>query len=339
MVDHQSQPEPHRIDVHHHIMPPRYVAVERVHESMMRAIGGILGASAAHDIVDGWTAGRALEELDRNGISTGLPSIGSFGTSFGDIEQGRRLAREWNEDAAQLGRDHPGRFGLFATLPLTDVEGSLAEIEYALKVLEADGFGLITSYGTNWLGDPSFVPIFEELNHRRAVVFVHPTAPVCSCMMASVAPFLIETPTDTTRTITNLIMTGTLMRFPDIRFIFCHAGGTITAVAGRIGGFLDRRTDVSEVVPNGFAAELGKLYYDTAGAADRPAMSALMNLVPSNQILFGSDYPFLPIPATVGGLRSLGLTGTDLEAIERGNAQELLPRWRRSANVGGVNVS
>lgn len=327
MIDQSGQPQPHRIDVHHHIMPPRYVAVERVHEGMTRAIGAILGAAAARDIVDGWTAGRAVEEMDRNGISTSLPSIGSFGTSFGDVEQGRRLAREWNEDAAQLGKDHPGRFGLFATLPLTDVEGSLAEIEYALDILNADGFGLITSYGTNWLGDPPFTPVLEELNRRKAIIFVHPTAPVCSCIMASVAPFLIETPTDTTRTITNLILTGTLLRFPDIQFIFCHAGGTITAVAGRIGGFLDRRTDVAEIVPHGFATELGKLYYDTAGAADPSAMAALMKLVPTTHILFGSDYPFVPMPATIGGLGGLGLRSTDLQAIERGNAQELLPRW------------
>src|SRR5439155_8061485 len=134
---------------------------------------------------------------------------------------------------------------------------------------------LITSYGTNWLGDPPFMPVYEELNRRKAVVFVHPTAPVCSCMMPSVGPFFIETPTDTTRAITNLVLTGTLQRFPDIRFIFSHAGGTITAVAGRIDGFIGRRPDLAAVAPDGFGTELAKFYYDIAGAADAAAMAAL----------------------------------------------------------------
>ncbi len=324
MIDHPRLSESGRIDVHYHILPPRYLAVEQVHDAIMGFVSGVLGQAAARQIVEGWTAANALEELDRNEIATGVASIGSLGISFGDVAQGRRLAREWNEDAAQLGRDYPGRFGLFATIPLTDVEGSLKEIEYAFDILGADGIALTTSYGTSWLGDPPFTPVFEELNRRKAVVFVHPTAPVCSCKMASLGPFLIETPTDTTRTITNLVYTGTLQRFPDIRFIFCHAGGTITAVAGRIGDFIGRRPDFAALVPQGFGAELGKLYYDTAGAADRAAMAALLTLVPAAHVLFGSDYPFVPIPVTAGGLRQLGLAREELQAIEWGNAQALL---------------
>ncbi len=326
MIDHPGLPESGRIDVHYHILPPRYVAVEQVSEFIMRSVGGVLGPAAARQILEGWTPAKALEELDRHGIATGVSSIGSLGVSFGDVAQGRRLAREWNEDAAQLGRDYPGRFGLFATIPLTDVEGSLQEIEYAFDSLAADGIALTTSYGTNWLGDAPFTPVFEELNRRQAVVFVHPTAPVCSCLMERVAPFLIETPTDTTRAITNLVLTGTLQRFPDIRFIFCHAGGTITAVAGRIGGFVERRPDLAALAPQGFGAELGKLYYDTAGAADPTAMAALLTLVPTAHVLFGSDYPFVPIPVTADGLRQLGLGQRDLQAIECGNAQALLRR-------------
>jgi len=208
---------------------------------------------------------------------------------------------------------------------LPDIDGSLKELEHAFDSLAADGIALTTSYGNNWLGDPPFTPVFEELNRRKAVVFVHPTAPVCSCMMTSVAPFLIETPTDTTRTITNLVLTGTLQRFPDIRFIFSHAGGTITAVAGRIGVLIQRREELAAVVPHGFDRELGKLYYDTASAADPFVMAALLKLVPTAHILFGSDYPFVPIPVTTDGLGRLGLAREDLQAIESGNAQILLP--------------
>jgi 6-methylsalicylate decarboxylase len=246
------------------------------------------------------------------------------------VPLGRRLATEWNEDAAQLGRDYPGRFGVFATIPLPDAEGSLREIENAFDTLKVDGIGLLTSYENKWLGDPAFTPVFEELNRRRAVVFVHPTAPVCCRgLISSVPTFFLEVPTDTARTITSLVFTGTLTRFPDIRFIFSHAGGTITVVAGRITGLANTRKELADRIPNGFGAELAKLYFDTAGAADASAMGALQTLVPISHILFGSDYPFVPIAETTGGLGKLGITPLDLRAIEHDNAVQLIPRLRK----------
>ena len=180
---------------------------------------------------------------------------------------GRRLAREWNEDVAQLGRRYPGRFGMFATLPLPDTEGSLSEIEYAFDTLHADGIGLISSYDGKWLGDVSLSPVLDELNRRKAVVFVHPTAPLCCRTLSAGAPsFFLEVPTDTARTIASLVFTGTHRRFPDIRFIFSHAGGTITVVAGRITGLAQSASAMKERIPNGFEAELARFYFDTAGA-------------------------------------------------------------------------
>jgi predicted TIM-barrel fold metal-dependent hydrolase len=322
--------KPHRIDVHYHIMPRRYFANERAQGAFVGPLAGMgWGQDLIKATIDQFAPARALEELDRNGIATGISSIGAVGVWFGDIALGRRLAREWNEDAVQLGRDHPGRFGVFATVPLPDTEGSLRELEYAFDTLGADGIGLTTSYDDKWLGDAAFAPVFEELNRRKAVVFVHPTAPLCCRSLDSGAPaFFLEVPTDTARTITSLIFTGTLTRFPDIRFIFCHAGGTIMVVAGRITGLAGASRRFVERIPNGFEAELAKLYFDTAGAADAAAMGALRSIVPTSHILFGSDYPFVPIPTTVGGLGALVMAPADLQAIERGNAQALLPRWR-----------
>ena len=183
-----------------------------------------------------WTLQSSLADMEKAGVTTAVLSLAPPGVWFGDVEEGRSLARACNEYGAQLRKDNPGRFGLFAAIPLPDTEGSLREIDYALDVLKADGIGLYTSYGEKYLGDAAFVPVFEELNRRRAVVYTHPVNPACCTHLADgVGPSSIEFATDTTRTIASLIFgkAGTAFRCPDIRFIWSHSGGTLPFLIGR----------------------------------------------------------------------------------------------------------
>ena len=209
----------------------------------------------------------------------------------GDREAAARMSRRGNEYAADLVRNHPGRFGHFAIIPLPDTDASLREIEYAYSVLKADGITLLTSYDDKWLGHPDYQPVFEELNRRKAVVFVHPTTPLCCrTLLPDVPPGILQIPQDTTRAVTNLVFTGTLAKFHDIRFIFSHAGGDVPMVVGRMQQYAPK--SVAEKAPNGIEYELKRHYYDIAGTAYGPAIAALKSLVPTTQILFGSDNPF-----------------------------------------------
>ena len=213
------------------------------------------------------------------------------------------------------------------------MEGSLREIEYALDVLNANGIGLLTSYGDSsgsiWLGNPAFLPVFEELNRRKAVVFVHPTVPsCCQKLLPDVSPLVAEIPQDTTRAVTNLLFTGTFARFKDIRFIFSHGGGDVPMVMGRMYDYAPK--NIAEKAPNGIEYELRRLYYDIAGTAYRPAIAALTKLVPVKQILFGSDNPFVPLRETAQRMTELGLSTPDLQAIGRDNALALLPNLGRT---------
>ena len=221
-----------RIDVHHHHASPAFVA-----EIMARQTG-------QHALID-WSPAQSIEEMDRAGVRTAMTSVAPPGVWFGDDAAARALARESNEYAARLAADHPGRFGVFAALPLPDVDGSLAEIEYAFDVLKADGVGLMTSVNQQWLGDRAFAPVMDELNRRKAVVYVHPTCPhCCRNLMADVPDHLIEFATDTTRTIASLMLTGTAHRCPDIRFIFAHAGGTMPFITERMTWWADVKKDL-----------------------------------------------------------------------------------------------
>jgi len=307
--------KPRLIDLHHHVFPPAFLAVtEAQFDKWSR--------------VSEWTPQRSLVEMDTNGVATAIVSITAPGIWFGGVQEARTLARKCNDYAAKLVQDYPSRFGFFGVVPLPDTEGSLREIAYALDVLKADGIGLLTSYGDKWPGDPAYAPVFDELNRRKAVVYFHPTAPNCCKNLMSYVPTPItEFPHDTTRAVTSLLFSGSLARFRDIRFVFSHAGGTIPMLAGRIAE-LGRLRGITEGIPNGVEYELKRLHYEIANSANRSAISALMNLVPMSQIMFGSDYPFVPIGVTANGMNNLGLSPADLQAIGQDNAVALLPRLK-----------
>ena len=313
--------EPHRIDVHHHILPPDYVAT--VGDDR---IGPLILAGRTPE----WTPAMSVAAMDRNGIATAITSISAPGLWFGDTGESVRLARICNDYAASIRLDHPGRFGVFACLPLPDVDASLAEIEYALDTLKADGIGLLTSYGDRYPGDAAFQPVFDELNRRRAVVYFHPTNAPCSQCLPGIPAATLDFPFDTTRAVVSLLYSGAFARCRDIRFIFSHAGGTVPFLAERIAR-LGARPGFKEMVPNGVLPELERLYYDTALSANWLAFRSLLELVTPDKVLFGSDYPFAPeatMTATVRGLIELGLDSDMLQGIERDNALALFPGIR-----------
>lgn len=309
------------IDVHHHFVPPFYLSQYR--DRIAAASGGQINPAWMS-----WTPEGAIAAMDSQGVAVAVLSLTFPGVSFDDPQAAAQTARRVNEYAADLARKWPGRFGLFAAIPLPDTEGSLHEIEYAFSALKADGIGLLTSYNDKWLGDASYRPVFEELNRRSAVVFVHPTVPsCCRSLLPDVAPVVAEIPQDTTRAVTNLLFSGSFAVFKDIRFIFTHAGGDVPMIYGRMQQYAPK--NIVEKAPNGIEYELKRLYYDIAGTAYRPAMAALTSLIPATHILFGSDDPFVPLATTAEGMQHVGFSPADLQLVSHDNALALLPQLRK----------
>ena len=276
-----------------------------------------------------WTPATSLDMMDKAGVATAMlsPVQRLVMDSMSErSEKSRSLARQSNEYAAQLVRDHPGRFGIFAALPLPDADASLKEIAYAMDTLKADGIALWTSYMDKWVGDPAFWPAYEELNRRNAVVFYHPARASC-CRKLPGQSGILEYDIDTARAIDSLLWNGTLSKFPNVRHIFSHSGGAFTVLAARImDDFPKNRADK---VPNGVEYEIKKLFFDTAHASKAPALDALKDIVPVSQIMYGSDVPLRNYDLTDPGLDVYpGFSENDWKAVNRGNAERLFPRLK-----------
>lgn len=318
-----AEAAPRIVDTHHHIYPPNYTKT-----NIERLVGDSLALPAT--AYTGWTPNTSLDAMEKAGIATAISSITSPGIWFGDgVEKARARARECNEYGAAMARDFPGRFGMFAAIPLPDIDGSLREIEYAFDTLKLDGIGLMTSYEGRLLGDPGFLPVFREINRRKGKVFVHPTMS-CGNLFPGIGAPQIEFPTDTTRTVTSLIFGGTAGACPDINFIFSHGGGTLAMVVQRFGRIAAKLSPEERHarMPNGFEAEIRRQYYDLASIGSSPiAMASVLKMLPVSQLTYGSDVPFGSATDIANGIAKLGLSDEDLAAIRRGNALRLFPRY------------
>lgn len=319
----RAPPPARRIDVHHHIAPPAY--------RTLKAASSLEPPNAHRDaLYEGWNPGVALESMDEGGTVTAITSI-TDGTFIALHPQRARIAREVNEFAARMREDHPGRFGHFATLPMPDVEASLREIEYALDVLKCDGVDIRTSYGSQWLGDAAFAPVYQELQRRKAIVYSHPhEPPFAQKLIPGVPGSTIEFCTDSTRAIASVLFGGVTLRYPDVRFIFSHAGGTMPFLVGRFTNLAGRPLHTGRF-PRGVMAEIRKLHYELAQATHPGALDALLRIVPVKQILFGTDYPHFNAKDTAREIGRYGFSAKDLAAIDRGNALRLFPRFAKEA--------
>jgi 6-methylsalicylate decarboxylase len=302
-----------RIDTHSHFTTPALYKLSTAR--------GVNQAALAD-----WTPAKMLQQMEEGGVATSIISISDPGVHFGDNAAARALARDCNEYAATVVRDHPGRFGFFAVLPLPDVEGALREAVYALDTLKADGIGVLSSYEGKYLGNPHYSTLLEELNRRKAVIYCHPYCAACGAQteLTDAQNRGVEFVFDTTRTILSILQTGASARFSDIRFIWSHGGGTVPFITSRLA-------NVNQKLPKGALAELQRFYYDTAQAFNPYTMPSFKKFVPVDQIVFGTDYPLGggSAAAVAKGLRDNGgFTDAELRAIERDNALGLLPRLK-----------
>jgi predicted TIM-barrel fold metal-dependent hydrolase len=308
------------IDVHHHILPEIFW---RATNDAHNPVGGIAPAP--------WSKESTLSFMDDAGIDVAITCISTPGVHMGDDSAARDLALRVNEIGAELIQERPDRFGGFAALPLPDVDGALRALEHGLDVLKLDGVVLFSNARGIYLGDKRFKPLFDELERRKAVVFVHPTAsPDASAHSLGLPDSLIDFTADTTRAIAQLHYGNTFARTPNVKYIFSHAGGTIPYLTTRFS-IVDEMKVIPGAEERGTAAEtLRKLYWDTALSWHPANLHMLRSVVGMGQVLFGSDYPYLRRDLAVACRREVEaspeLVGEERHAVLMGNALKLFPR-------------
>jgi len=307
------------IDVHTHIASPP--AVKKMKER------GLM----LPPILSEWSPGMHLEHMDSAGITMAVLSSPAA-PAFLDRPQASAVVREMNEHFARLVQDEPTRFGAFATLPMPSVEDSVRETVHALDTLKLDGVAFQSSYEGKYLSHPDYEELLQELNRRRAVVFIHPI--LIKETIAGLHPALLEGTFDTTRNVTAMAEHRIFDRFPDIRFIFPHTGGMVPYIMWRIASnaIKARIGDEYEATEELYAAEIAKLerlYYDTALNP-----GPLPKLIRPSQILFGSDIPFPSKSVLKYQVRAIEALSEELgeesvQAIASENALGLFPRLKQ----------
>jgi len=324
-----------RIDVHAHYLPEKYrSALATAGHSKPSGMPGI----------PSWSVDQHVGMMDRLGIEASVLSISAPGLHFGDDAAARGLARYCNEEGAKAMQAHPKRFGLFASLPLPDVDGAMKELDYAFDVLQADGVVMESNFKGVYLGDRRLDPVFAELNRRNARLFIHPTNPHCPCCQgkapgqdpASLPPIgypfpMIEFMFETTRAVFNLILSGTLARFPNIKVIVPHAGAVIPVLADRVAGLspalgLPQKLDVAA-----FYETLRGMHYDLAGFPLPRQLLPLLEIADPKRILYGSDWPYTPEPLVAALAAKLDASPLMTESMRRdfmrNNALALFPKF------------
>jgi aminocarboxymuconate-semialdehyde decarboxylase len=310
------------IDVHHHILPDFFW---RETNDGAHPVGGIAPPP--------WDQAGALSFIDDAGIDVAVTSISTPGVHVGDDARARDLARRCNELAASMIQKRPDRFGGFAALPLPDVDGALNELAYALDVLKLDGVVLFSNANGVYLGDKRFEPVFEELERRSVVVFVHPTAsPDPAAHQLGLPDSLIDFIADTTRAVAQMLYSNRFAQTPSVKYILSHAGGVIPYLAGRFAIVDEMNVIPGAEVRGAAAATLRRLRYDTALSFSPAVLNMLREVVGLNQVLFGTDSPYLRRDMAIRSAEHIrqttALSEAERQAVLHENAQRLFPRLR-----------
>ncbi|KAI0081736.1 amidohydrolase 2 [Panus rudis PR-1116 ss-1] len=311
------------VDIHHHIFPASLPKGK---------INARMGWRTPEENLP-WSPEKSLATMDKMGIDLAILSYPAGMPFVPPSPACRDAARKLNVEAASICKDHPGRFGFFACLPdPRDAEGALQEISYALDHLHADGVSLSSSYGdgdeAKYIGHDVYDPMWEELDRRQAVVFLH------GAQLPSSTPYpheflgvpISEVPNETYKAASHLVVSGKKRRFPNVKIILSHFGGSAPFLAPRVAVLSNHMG--CGLSPEEIMEDFKTFYYDTALSSHESNLEMMLRFVGKERILFGTDYPAVSSDMASWYKKQLDehLGNDELHQIMAGNATNLFPK-------------
>ena len=296
------------VDVHSHMLPPSYLALFDEAGVDPAAIDGFPQPA--------WSADKALAFVDEIGMDYTVLTISSPHIHLGSDERACYWARRINEEFADFCSAQPDRFGFCAVLPTPCVDESIEEARRALDDLGALGVKIPSNANGVYAGDKRFEPLYDFLDEREAIVIIHPNAPQKvpgGCFTAGPKP-LFEFVVDTTRTVLDLITSGTLARHPHLKVVVPHAGSYLPLVAARLAGISRVLVPAGMMEPVDVDEEISRLWFDIAGDIFPTGLPALLSIANSEHVMFGADFPYTPAPLIAARNEQL-LTCPELDGI------------------------
>jgi aminocarboxymuconate-semialdehyde decarboxylase len=316
------------VDVHTHYLPATLVnALEARDELPMITREGDrrlihYGAGNVHPVLPAMgDLERRLADMDEQGIDVALLSVNIPGTDWFPAADGPAIARDVNDELADLVARHPGRLAAMACLPMQAPEAAAGELERT----SALGFhgGMVFS---NVAGEPldaaDRAVVFDVAARLDAPIYVHPTYPLAAATVDAYA--LIPTVGflfDTTTAALRLVFGGLYERHPDFKLVLSHVASLVPFIVGRIDYEAERHREVG-----GWGAlsappseHLRRLYTDVVSVWP-PAVEITVDFLGPERVMYGSDYPFWDPDRGTEALEQCGFDAETRRAIEHGTA-------------------
>ncbi len=316
------------IDVHHHCVLPAY------EQALVRSGA----ADLSRPLRKNASAEEAIASMSQFGIAGAVINpLSVAGVHHGNDANARYLCETTNEALAKYVSVAHEKLGFFAPIPFPDVQGSLKQMEYALDTLGADGLIMLTNQNGVYVGDPIGEELWQEMDRRHANVFIHPARPAfVDDLNLTLWASIIEYPFETTRVAANLIYHECMKKYPNIRWILAHAGGTLPYLSLRLHLMEEgdtKKPSFAQRVPEGVAPYIGQFYFDLAIAGSHAALGALTEVTPLSHIMYGSDWPYIDkhlVSMQLDNLMSApSLTKNGFAQVEHKSAEALFPRFAR----------
>lgn len=310
-----------RIDVHAHVWTDEYLNLVESYGKKDTSVQRGKGAGPGEAEME-----KRFAQMDASKVVMQILSICPQAPHFEDKAHAVNAARKANDLYAEVVRKYPKRFKAFAALPLPHVDESLKEMDRALGQLGMIGATITTSIIGRSVADAAFLPIYQELNQRGSVLFIHPCG--CSAYSPLISNYkltwMIGAPIEDTISVLHLIERGIPMRFPNLKIINSHLGGALPMVYQRLD---NQYTWENPEIPERPTIAARRMWYDTVGHGHPPALRAAVDSLGADRLVLGTDFPYEAgelFKRAIGYIEQAGLKAADAARILDQNAANLL---------------